>query len=80
MANPILNMLTRSAPASSAGLPGGGSPLGLPIAQLRQFVGLMQGRNPEQLLRNYVAQNGITDAQLREVAEMARQICSTLKL
>ena len=74
MANPILNMLSRSTPVSGA------SSSGLPIAQLRQFMGLMQGRNPEQLLRNYVAQNGITDAQLREVTEMARQICGTLKL
>ena len=75
--NPILQMLNRSKNSTGPVMPNLDN---FPLAKIGEFAKLMQGRNPEQLLQNYIKQNNITDAQYQHVAGMARQICNMFGL
>lgn len=58
---------------------GGMSQMGGMIRQIRQFAGLIGNRNPEQMVRNYMRINGISDDQLRQVQMQAREIIDEMR-
>ena len=72
MANPIMQMLNR-APQASA------NPANM-FSQIKQFMGCMQGRNPEQLLQNFIKQNNVSSQQVNEVRARAEEICRMFNL
>ena len=72
MQNPILAML--------GGSPSGGNLANFPMARLSQFAQLMRGRNPEQMIQNFIRMNHVDEAQYRQVAAQARQICDMFGL
>lgn len=47
---------------------------GFNIQELMKFASQMKGKNPEQMVYNYMQQNGIGKDQLNEVMGMAKQI------
>ena len=67
MANPILQMLGSSMTGGSAGQ--------FPLQMFRQFQGLMRGRSPEQLLREFIRQNNIPQDRVQAAESQAREIC-----
>lgn len=77
MLNPIMQMLNGRSAQTSPGLP---NIANFPMAKLGEFAKLMQGRNPEQLIQNFIRQNNVNDAQYQQVAGMARQICDMFGL
>lgn len=74
MQNPILAML------GGMGNPSGGNPANFPMARLSQFAQLMRGRNPEQMIQNFIRMNNVDENQYRQVAAQARQICDMFGL
>ena len=42
--------------------------------QIRRFAGLIGNRNPEQMARNYMKQNGIPESELQNVMQEAQEI------
>ena len=72
MQNPILAML--------GGNPSGGNLANFPMSRLSQFAQLMRGRNPEQMVQNFIRMNNVDENQYRQVAAQARQICDMFGL
>lgn len=70
MRNPILGMLSGAMTGT-----GGFDLRNFPLARLNEFMGLMRGRNPEQLVQEYVRQNNIGDAEYKQAVGMAQQVC-----
>lgn len=74
MSNPMLEMLSKATGANNGNFSGGG----FPAAKFFEFMKMMQGRNPEQILQNYIKQNNISEAEYKQVLEMAKGICGSL--
>lgn len=64
--NPLMGMMGGAAP------PGNG-PVGM-LQQIRQFAGLVGSRDPQQMVRNLIRQKGISDAELQQTMQQAREI------
>ena len=74
MSNPMLEMLNRTVKPSTGGM--GNSPM----TKLMDFAKLMKGKNPEQMLQNYIRMNNVDESQYQQVAAQARQICDMFGL
>ena len=52
---------------------------GNPLQRLQQFAGMLKGRgDPQQLVMNYMQQNGITQDQLQQTMQQAQSIAQML--
>lgn len=70
MSNPLMNMI-----GGMGGMPGmGGNPMMNKFRQIRQFAGLVGNRNPEQMVRTLMKQQGIPESALQSVMQEAQQI------
>lgn len=63
MKNPLMGMMGG----------GMGGPMSM-FQQIRRFAGLIGNRNPEQMARNYMKQNGIPESELQNVMQEAQEI------
>lgn len=52
---------------------------GFNIQELMKFAGQMQGRNPEQMVYEYMKQNGIDKSELDNMMGMAKNVMPMLK-
>lgn len=77
MVNPIMQMLSKS---MGSAVPGVANLANFPMAKLGEFAKLMQGRNPEQLIKNFIKMNNINESQYQQIAAQARQICDMFGL
>ena len=48
------------------------------IGNIKQFAGILRGRNPQQLVQNYMRQNGISQQQLDETMRQAQEIAQMM--
>lgn len=67
MKNPLMGMM------GAVGGMGGGNMMGM-LGQIRKFAGMIGSRNPEQMARNYMKQNGIPESELQNVMQQAQEI------
>ena len=79
MANPMLDMLSRSGPQRFAG-PGNMSvgPMQM-MQQFSQFKRMMQGRNPQQMVQNLLASGQMSQAQFEQLKQQANELQSILR-
>lgn len=59
--------------------PTGNNTGGLNIQELMKFASQMQGKNPEQMVYDYMKQNGIDKSELDNMMGMAQQFMPMLK-
>ena len=69
MSNPLMNMMGNAKGRTTMG----GSMMGM-FGQIRKFAGMIGNRNPEQMARNYMKQNGIPESELQNVMQEAQEI------
>lgn len=79
--NPLMNMMK----GAMGGAMGGGmtSRAGYPqgmFGQIRQFAALVGRRNPQQMVRTYMQQNGIPESALQEAMQEAQGIANEMGL
>lgn len=48
------------------------------IGSIKQFAGMLRGRNPQHLVQNYMRQNGISQQQLDEAMREAQEIAQMM--
>ena len=79
MSNPMLDMLSRSAPnqfAGSGNMPGG--PMQM-MQQFAQFRRMMQGRNPQQMVQNLLQSGQMSQAQFEQLKQQANELQNILR-
>lgn len=52
---------------------------GFNMQELMKFAGQMQGKNPEQMVYNYMKENGIDKSELDNMMGMAKNVMPMLK-
>ena len=73
MNNPLMNMMS---PASGTGR----NPMLNKFQQIRQFARLVGNRNPEQMVRTLVRQQGIPEDTLQEMMNEAKAIAQEMRM
>lgn len=80
--NPLMNMMK----GAMSGMMGGGmtsrsghTTQGM-FGQIRQFAALVGRRNPQQMVRTYMQQNGIPESALQEAMQEAQSIANEMGL
>lgn len=63
--NPLMNMMPQMS---------GMNPVTGMFQQIRQFAGLVGNRNPEQMVRTFMQQRGISENELQEMKKQAADI------
>lgn len=79
MSNPMLDMLSRSAPKQFAGAGNmSGGPMQM-MQQFAQFRRMMQGRNPQQMVQNLLSSGQMTQAQFEQLKQQASELQKILR-
>lgn len=79
MSNPMLDMLSRSAPKQFAGsVNTPGVPMQM-MQQFAQFRRMMQGRNPQQMVQNLLQSGQMTQAQFEQLKQQASELQNILR-
>lgn len=82
--NPLMNMMKGAMGAMDGMMDGGmasrsGYSQGT-FGQIRQFAALVGRRNPQQMVRTYMQQNGIPESALQEAIQEAQSIANEMGL
>ena len=79
MTNPMLDKLSRGAMQQFAG-PGNinGGPMQM-MQQFAQFRRMMQGRNPQQMVKNLLQSGQMTQAQFEQLKQQASELQKILR-
>lgn len=77
MSNPLMDMMGNA----KGRLPmGGGNLMTNKYQQIRQFARLVGNRNPEQMVRTLVQQQGIPEDVLQSAMQEAKQIAQEMRM
>lgn len=78
MSNPLMDMMSNAKGRLPMG--GSGNPMINKYQQIRQFARLVGNRNPEQMVRTLVQQQGIPEDVLRSAMQEAKQIAQEMRM
>lgn len=78
MSNPLMDMMGNAKGKLPMG--GRGNPMINKYQQIRQFARLVGNRNPEQMVRTLVQQQGIPEDVLQSAMQEAKQIAQEMRM